>query len=421
MSSKTLLCYTISKDMPDTRLILHVKGTQAETAELPKDVVRDAISKGQLTHSQLIWSPVNNAWKQVRELPELLPGEHLILHVKGTESDTTQLPKQAIRAAISKGQISHSQLIWSSADNAWKQVRELPELLPSQKLAPAPSPIRASGAPVPKAAAAIIPESPNGPVARAAVTASAGMPRVRVATPSAGTPQVRVATASAGTAQVRVATASAGTAQVRAATPSAGTMQVRATAQASAPSNENLMVKEDDASHPLKWVCIGLGILILFVLGANYLLVDHPLVSSLDQTPYSKVKVYAHFGAFMQPNVMVIHIPATSNITPDNLTDFLVALAHSTPPNPITRDFYGRVALTSGWTAQYSFSGSSWKELGDEMGQESEAQRKEFLMAQLGDASGQSIMPESTMNEAAQQAVRDQAWAAFVAHFTAKR
>jgi hypothetical protein len=130
--------------------------------------------------------------------------------------------------------------------------------------------------------------------------------------------------------------------------------------------------------------------------------------------------VYAHLGAFMQPNVMVIHIPASSTITPDNLTDFLVALARSTPENPITRDLFTRVALTSGWTAQYSFSGYSWKQLGN-MRHEGAAQRKEFLMIQMSDAGGQPLMPESRLNETAQQAKRDMVWDAFVAHFSAKR
>ena len=130
--------------------------------------------------------------------------------------------------------------------------------------------------------------------------------------------------------------------------------------------------------------------------------------------------VYGHYGAFIQPNVIVIHVPASSALTPDNLTDFLVALAHSTPQNPITRDLFGRVALTSGWTAQYTFSGYSWKELGD-MSQESETQRKEFLMAQICDASGQSLLPESSLSEEARQAQRDQVWDTFATHFTALR
>jgi len=205
-----------------------------------------------------------------------------------------------------------------------------------------------------------------------------------------------------------VAAVAAETPTVRAATP----IFVRSTG--------DFVVKEDTDSHPLKWVCIGLGILILLVLGGNYFLVDRPLVSNWSETSYSNVPVYAHFGAFMQPHVIVIHIPASSTITPGHLTDFLVALALSTPQDPITHNFFERVALTSGWTAQYSFSGDSWEQLGD-MRHESEAQREEFLMAQMEDASGQPLMPESTLNKKAKHAKRDQVWNAFVAQFTAKR
>ena len=374
---KRLSCYTISKDMPNTLLILHVKGTDAETAELPRHIVRAAVSEGKLTRSQLIWSPVDNAWKPVRELPDLLPSEHFILHVKGTEAGTTELPKRAIRAAISKGEITRSQLIWSPVDNAWRPVRELPDLLPSQKLVPVPS--GAAAVPAAKPAAAIIPQSPAGSVAPAAATA-----RVRVAASSANTPTVRAA------------------------------------APAPVRSTGDLTVKEDDSFHPLKWVCIGLGLLILFALGGNYLLVDQPLVSNLGQTSYSNVTVYAHFGAFMQPNVIEIHIPVSSTITPDNLADFLVALAHSTPQSPITGDLYERVALTSGWMGRYSFSGGNWKELGD-MQNEDKAALKEAVLVRLADAGGEPSVPESTLNEAAQQAVRDQVWDKFAAYFTGKR
>ena len=76
-----------------------------------------------------------------------------------------------------------------------------------------------------------------------------------------------------------------------------------------------------------------------------------------------------------------------------------------------------RVALTSGWTAQYSFAGYSWKELGDE----SAAPTEEDFMERLGDGSGQALLPESTLSEQAQQARREQVWAAFVANFSAQR
>ena len=302
----------------------------------------------------------------------------LILHVKGTEAETAELPKDIVRAAISQGHLTYSQLIWSSADNAWKQVRELPDLLPSQKLAPAPS--RAAAVPAPKAVEAIIPESPTSPVARAT---AAGTPHVRVAKAAAGTPHVRVAKAVAETPAVQAASA----------------IPVHSTG--------DLVVTEAESFRPLKLICIGLGIFILLVLAGNYLLVDRPLVSNLGKTSYSNVTVYAHLGAFMQPNVLVIHIPASSAITPDDLTDFLTALARSTPESPITHDLFERVAVTSGWTAQYSFSGGGWKQLGD-MQHEDEAQRKEFLMVQLDDANGQSL-PK-----------RDEIWDAFTAHFAAK-
>jgi hypothetical protein len=353
--------------LPGERLILHVKGTEAQTTELAKEAIRAGVSQGQITHSQLIWSTADNSWKPLREWPDLLPGERLILHVKGTESETSELPKQAIRSGISKGEITHSQLIWSPAENAWKQVRELPDLLPSQKLAPAPS----RAAPEPTPADAIIPESPTGPVVRA--TAPAAAPRVRVA--------------------------------------AAAPVAVR--------PRKSLEIKELGGSNPLKWICIGLGTLILLIIGANFLLVDQPLRSNLAQTAYADVSVHAHFGAFMQPNVIVIHIPASTKITPDKLVDFLVTLAHSTPQNPITGDYFDRVALTSGWTAQFTIAGNRWKELGD-MAQEDDTQRKDFIMSQMADAGGQPLI-QPTLNEAAKDAISDQVWAAFAAPFTAKR
>jgi hypothetical protein len=168
--------------------------------------------------------------------------------------------------------------------------------------------------------------------------------------------------------------------------------------------------------HLFKWICIALGLFILAVVGGNYLLVDKPLVSNLGQTRYGNIRVYAHLGAFVQPNVIVIHIPKTSTITPQNLTKYLVELARSTPLNPINHQLFGRVALTNEWTAQYSFSGFDWKKLGD-MTKDSEADRKEFLMDEMGDAGGQSLMPESTLNEAAQQTAREKVWDNFVACF----
>jgi hypothetical protein len=231
-----------------------------------------------------------------------------------------------------------------------------------------------------------------------------------VASASANTPQVSVAAAVTAPPKVRVASAPADTLREPVA--------VAPTPVLVTSTGDLEIAEEQDGFHPLKWICIGMGLLIMLVAGGNYLLVDQPLVSNLNRTSYSNVNVLAHFGAFIQPNVIVIHVPASSELTAGNLTDFLVALARGTPQNPITGDIYGRVALTSGWTAQYSFSGYSWKELGD-LGPESEAQRKEFLMTQMCDASGQSLLPDSTLNDEARNALRKRVWQAFLNHFIA--
>jgi hypothetical protein len=332
-----------------------------------------------------------------------MPDTRLILHVKGTEAETTELPKQMVRAAISQGQITHSQLIWSPSHNAWKQVREMPDLLPSQKLAPAPRPAT-SPKPLPK----IILDTPNNPVARAA-QAQGASPTPRIATASGSTPKVRAAGSPAVAAKAKFGTGT----PVAAAT--TGKLQVRVPAKASSGS---FVEEHKDDFHIVKWVCIGLGALLAVIILLNYLLVDEPLVSGMGKTSYADVSEYGHLGAFLQPNIMVIHIPASAKLTSDNMSDYLSALARSTPRNPITGNLYERIALTSGWTAQYSFSGYNWKELGQMANQDSD-QRKDFILSQMNDAGGGSLLPATTLSQDAQQSRRDNVWNTFVAHFSA--
>jgi hypothetical protein len=129
------------------------------------------------------------------------------------------------------------------------------------------------------------------------------------------------------------------------------------------------------------------------------------------------VPVYAHLGAYIQPNVIVIHIPGSSTVTKDNLTDFLIAVAHSTPTVPMSGNLYARIALTSGWTADYSLTGYAWKQLGD-MEKEDEAARKEFILDQLGDATGDPLVVATpNEDETKLQAERDKVWDAFAAKF----
>ena len=137
------------------------------------------------------------------------------------------------------------------------------------------------------------------------------------------------------------------------------------------------------------------------------------------RTAYNNVTVYAHFGAFVQPNVLVIHILPSAQISGENLPELLVALARSTPNSAITRDAFARVAITSGWTAQYSFSAESWKQVAD-LDQDPAAERKNTLLRLMDDANGQPMVEQSTLSEEAQQARRDAAWNKFVANFSTK-
>jgi len=451
--------------LPGETMILHVKGTESETRELPKPAIRAAIQRGEISQSQLIWSPLDTAWKPVSEMPDLVQGESLILHVKGTTADTKEMPKKAIRTEIKEGKITHSQLIWSAKENQWKQVRDLPELLPSQKLAPAPQ--RRPQAPM---LDAIQPDQPQNPVARA-VAAAVPVAAMPVAVPKArpavvAPPKVTVpASANAGLkpkiAQPAVAEASAPVAEPQAvpvaqvqipsvrvaqAAPSAEARPVVAVAAKApavrvaavteaqpamiatprtihapveaAPSTPHAghKIKEEDHFHPVKWICIILGVVIALVLAVNYLLINRPLVSAMGQTEYANVFVYGHYGAYVQPNVMVIHIWHTDKLTPDKLPEFFVELAKSTPKNPITNDYFDRIAITSGWTAQYSFSGSAWKSLGEMKGQSAEDIRTAILSSG-SDAGGNDLMPPTTMNEAAQEQRREAEWKQFVANF----
>ena len=56
--------------MADTRLILHVKGTEAETTEMPREAVKTAVQEGKLTQSQLIWSAEENRSGNVEKPPQ---------------------------------------------------------------------------------------------------------------------------------------------------------------------------------------------------------------------------------------------------------------------------------------------------------------------------------------------------------------
>jgi hypothetical protein len=111
----------------------------------------------------------------------MTPEEILYVHVTGTDQ-TTSLSREAVRSGIAEGRIRHSQLIWSPADNAWKPARELPGLLPSQPSPDAPRPVAPSvAAPKPRvtvtapkvAVKAVAPRAAVATTPRVAVSAAA--------------------------------------------------------------------------------------------------------------------------------------------------------------------------------------------------------------------------------------------------------
>jgi hypothetical protein len=245
----------------------------------------------------------------------------------------------------------------------------------------------------------------------AAVPVSADVPQTRPVAMAGAPPKVREASNGKPVASVPV--------PVPVPAMKAAAVQPEKSASADIPAKDGFKVKADATSHPLKWLCIGMGLLIAFLVGTNYLLVDWPLASGVKATEFAGTTVYGHLGAFVQPDVIVIHVPTTKALTDGNFTRFLVTLAHSTPPNPITNVSFGRVALTSGWTAQYSFSGYSWKQFAG-MGGESEAARKEFLLDQLATPGGEPLVARTVISEDAQAARREKIWQQFVDTFAAK-
>lgn len=347
------------------------------------------------------WYPLANGTCYSKKANSFMPdSSQLILHVKGTEDQTTELPRQVVRAAIAQGQLTHSQLIWSTDHNAWKQVRELPHLLPSQKLAPAPTPRpRAATGALPKVAAhqtGTVPRVATGALPKVAAYQTGAVPRVA----TGALPKVAAAPQHQTDASPHVTVTS----------PSARPAQTA--------SGHYREVEEDDGIQWGKWACLGLGIVVLAMIGMNYQLVDRPLVSSLSTTPYANVTVHAHLGGFMQPGALVIHIAPSPSLTASNMTHFLAILAHGTPASPLSGNPYERVSLTSGWTSQYTISGHAWKEFG-RMGQEEEAQRKEFLLDQMQDAEGRPLItPNPALDDDARQAVRDKVLATFVQNFS---
>jgi len=308
----------------------------------------------------------------------LPPTSTLIIAIPGTQ-ETKEMSREDILAAIGRGEILPDNWVWSPSHNDWKMVSEIPELQP----APAPAPT---------------PSFMNGAVPTAAM--SAHFPPAAGKTPAASQPATAVVRQASPVVQPKV--------QGR--TPALTETQQLARTQYSQP----IEIKRE---FPVFKVLFFISfVLATSVLGANYFLVDEPFVANLGTTSFASVKAYAHLGAFSQPGALVIHVPPTDKLTSDNLADFLVALAKSTPPQPFNQQAFDGIGITSAWQSQFVMNGIDWQKLA-EMSSATTEEKKKFEVEHLAQIDGTLLIdPRKNNNVDAQ----NKAWQSFVATFVPK-
>jgi hypothetical protein len=175
-------------------------------------------------------------------------------------------------------------------------------------------------------------------------------------------------------------------------------------------SSGPIVVQEQGHFGFFKFFIVALLLAVVAVIGGNYCLLDQPLEENLAQTPFGAVPVHAHLGAFLQPNALVIHLLPTKALGPDNLADFLVSLAKSTPLQPFNQTAFQTVGLTSAWKSQYMLSGNDWENLG-KMEASTEDEKKEFILIHLAYPDGQPLLTiRSDVDPSVVSKFRDKIW-----------
>jgi hypothetical protein len=177
----------------------------------------------------------------------------------------------------------------------------------------------------------------------------------------------------------------------------------------------SLVVQEAPGFGPFKIFVLGLALAVLGLAGANYALVDQPLRMNLTQTAFPAVPVHGHLGAFLQPSTMVIHLLPDKTVNADNLADFLVALARSTPPAPFGQEPFATVGLTTAWTSQYLIPGSDWLMLGH-MDKSTLEEKQAFILSHFASTSGEPLVEEKKNEDPSSLAqIRAKAWQSLAA------
>jgi hypothetical protein len=300
------------------------------------------------------------------------PFPTFILAVPGTQ-ETKELPRQAVLEGIQRGEILPDNWVWSPTHNDWKPLAEIPEL----QVAPPVTPPLVS-TPVPVAMSAPSPQ----------IAEQAAVP-VR---PFAVTPRT-VANAPALTETQKLAR-----------TTYSQPMEIK---------------------HEFPYFKVFFAVAFLAVaglLGANYYLIEQPFSENLATTSFASVPAYAHLGAFTQPGALVIHIPPANGLNEDNFADYLIALAKSTPPRPLTQTPtpFEIVGLTSSWQSQLIFTGPDWQKLA-QMGNSSSDDKKLFELEHLAQLTGSPLLyVRKGEDPAAATEAAAKAWKSLVANFVPK-
>jgi hypothetical protein len=175
---------------------------------------------------------------------------------------------------------------------------------------------------------------------------------------------------------------------------------------------KDFVVKEAPTLSSFKIFVLVLTVLVGGVVGANYLLVDKPLADNLLKTSFATTPVYAHLAAFCQPDTIIIHLRPSTNISSTSMANYLVALAQSTPTQPLNHQVFSTVGLTSAWTSQLLMSGNDWQTLAG-MADASDNEKKDFILTHIGYPTGQRLM-SATSNLTPEAALdrRNQNWQA---------
>jgi hypothetical protein len=288
----------------------------------------------------------------------------VFLAVPGTQ-DTRELDLDSVRNAVACGEITLDTWAWSPARNEWVPLAQLPEF----------------AAPAPAEPARIVPVHPVAVPVKAAVNVAATPVRAAAA---AAQPSVRSAATDRG---------------------------------GHAATYYSKPMEEHNEFPIFKILFVVLGLLIAALVGVNYFLVDQPFQKNFSKTAFGKVQAYAHLAAFVQPNVLLIHVMPSDQVNSDNFADLLTALTQSAPRQAIAGKQFSTISLTSAWRGQYAIPAEDWETFADMSGFTPE-QKREFVLNHLERINGAPLI-ENYRNDTPEkrQAREDQVWKQLVSQF----